>query len=248
LSGILRSPRITGLVEHNDRITGEAQWPAILDRDTWEDIRAALTRPEKGKHTTHLLSGLLFCAECGTKLVAAGARYRCNRAPGKTGGGCGRVSRADKALEGYVLDQWAEHAEQVTGSPVFTVSESYEEPDVKLEREEIERRIEATRHQYATGLIGDDAFPMIAELRTRLDTLGRSTGPRGPTGEPILEETLSVPWRMIPELLALRGDEQQAIIAQRDYLRRFIARIMVGPVAVRGSKRFDPGTVSIEWR
>jgi site-specific DNA recombinase len=248
LSGILRSPRITGLVEHNGRIAGEAQWPAILDRDTWEDVRAALTRPGKGKHSTHLLSGLLYCGECGTKLVAAGGRYRCNRAPGKTGGGCGRVSRADKVLEEYVLDQWAEHAEQVTGSPVFIATETYEEPDVQIEREEIERRIEVTRHQYAAGAIGDDAFPMIAELRTRLDTLGRSTGPRLPSGEPITEATLRVPWRMIPGMLALRGDAQQAIITQRDYLRRYIAKVTVGPVSVKGSKRFDPSTVSIEWR
>lgn len=52
------------MVAHKDKIVGLAQWPAILDRSIWERERVKLGDVSE-KRTRRLLSGLLYCAECG---------------------------------------------------------------------------------------------------------------------------------------------------------------------------------------
>jgi DNA invertase Pin-like site-specific DNA recombinase len=112
LARVLKSPRIAGLREYKGEIVGEAAWPAILDRATWEDLRATLaarfkyTRP----YRSHLLSGIARCGRegCGAKLyaqVTSGARegkviYTCRRQKG----GCGRLSIDGHNLEGHVCE------------------------------------------------------------------------------------------------------------------------------------------------
>ncbi|HSK56041.1 MAG TPA: recombinase family protein, partial [Jiangellales bacterium] len=108
LRGILRSPRIAGLSEHKGKVVGAAVWPAIIDRDAWERIRAEISAPGHGKHEHRLLSGLLRCA-CGSRMSPTGRAglYRCAPVPGT--GGCGRVARKYQPLEQWVVAQWAEH-------------------------------------------------------------------------------------------------------------------------------------------
>ena len=45
LKTLLSGPHIVGLRVHRGEIVGEAAWPAILDRGTWEELRARLGDP-----------------------------------------------------------------------------------------------------------------------------------------------------------------------------------------------------------
>jgi len=87
--------RVAGLREYRGEVVAVAEWPAVLDRDTWEQVRIALAGRAEG-HTNLLqrwLTGVLRCSKCGTRLTGTpqgkgrGHRYYCN--PQK--GGCAGI-------------------------------------------------------------------------------------------------------------------------------------------------------------
>ena len=57
---VLLSPRFAGLATHQGAIVGEAVWPGVVDRETWETVRAVLTDPARrttpGNAPRHLLT------------------------------------------------------------------------------------------------------------------------------------------------------------------------------------------------
>lgn len=65
---VLVRPRTAGLMEHRGQIVGDAQWPAILERDTWYAVRTLLSAPERrtnaGAEPRWLLSGIALCGVC----------------------------------------------------------------------------------------------------------------------------------------------------------------------------------------
>ena len=73
---LLTSPRVAGLVEHQGEIVGEGAWDPILDRPTWERVRAILTDPARGgqvgRPPKYLLVGWLRCGVegCGAKMIS----------------------------------------------------------------------------------------------------------------------------------------------------------------------------------
>jgi len=65
---ILVSPAIAGLRIHRREVAGPASWEPILDRDTWQRVRAVLADPARRKQRTggpYLLSGLVRSPEGG---------------------------------------------------------------------------------------------------------------------------------------------------------------------------------------
>ncbi len=111
----LTSARIAGLRKHRGEIVGEAAWPAILDRDTWERVQVALNArrsPGARRELSHWLSGLLFCAHCGKALPANFVRdgmhrYWCHS--GTRYGGCGRIAIHGPGAEGEAERQVVEY-------------------------------------------------------------------------------------------------------------------------------------------
>ena len=68
LSKMLKRPRLAGLREHQAKVIGTACWPAILDRETWEAVKAILDDPGRrsggsgrGPSPTALGTGLCRC-------------------------------------------------------------------------------------------------------------------------------------------------------------------------------------------
>ncbi len=72
LKRVLRSGRVAGLREHRGTVVGAAAWPAILDRETWERVVAAVNVTAQGPRRafrTRLLSGILRCGRCGGAMI-----------------------------------------------------------------------------------------------------------------------------------------------------------------------------------
>ena len=102
----MTSPHVAGLRSYQGEIVGAATWPPILDRGTWERLRAAAATRRRGRPPSdrHLLTGLLACSKCGRTLWAnqrrnRGYEYRCSPAATTTGRGCGALSIAAEPLE-----------------------------------------------------------------------------------------------------------------------------------------------------
>ena len=103
--GILTNPRYAGLRATgrgvHARIVGKAIWDPILDRATFEQVRAILTDPARRTNRsarTYLLSGLVRCGRCDAVMGAKPRRdgpgvtvrtYCCVSGPGR--GACGRM-------------------------------------------------------------------------------------------------------------------------------------------------------------
>jgi DNA invertase Pin-like site-specific DNA recombinase len=106
---ILGGARITGLRVFRGEVAGEATWPAILEREVWEQVQVRLKdRRSKGDSEdnalVHWLNGLLECGLCGRHLVAWGPvrdkRYWCAR----DRGGCGKISINARRSEAEVWE------------------------------------------------------------------------------------------------------------------------------------------------
>lgn len=101
LRRILISPRTAGLMPDGER---KAAWKPVLDRGTWEMVRAILlanqANPRAGRGAQQLLSGDATCSECGHVVWAghnaSGLVYRCPPP------GCGKVARNVALLDAYV--------------------------------------------------------------------------------------------------------------------------------------------------
>lgn len=103
---MLLSPRVAGLRQHRGEVIGDAAWPAILDRATWEAVRALLRDPARRQpgHVAgrrHLLSGIARCSACGGPMSVVhrpgrSLAYACRK------GGCGKVRVAVPLLDEFI--------------------------------------------------------------------------------------------------------------------------------------------------
>lgn len=92
--GIVSKPKVAGLRVYRGEIVGNGVWPAILDRQTWEDVLAKLDERKSG-HTPglkHWLNQVFYCSQCKHPLKACmgnrAMRYWCST----TVGGCGKIA------------------------------------------------------------------------------------------------------------------------------------------------------------
>src|SRR5215211_5212830 len=110
LRRMLLSPRLAGLREHRGQLL-EGSFPAILERETWQAVRAILTDPARmttavGGTARHLLTGISFCGVCGAKLRTTryGPQrvlyYRC---PSRSDGGRSCVARKVEDVDRLIL-------------------------------------------------------------------------------------------------------------------------------------------------
>lgn len=96
LARVLRQPRIAGLRVYRGEVVGDATWPGILDRGTWEKVVATLdgrSQPGVTYARSYLLSGFLRCGKCAahTVLAANPCRGRRTYFCMKDRGGCSGI-------------------------------------------------------------------------------------------------------------------------------------------------------------
>ncbi len=73
---LLRPPQ-RRLIGNRDRVLGEASWPPIVDRETWEALRALVTDPSRLLHrgnSRKLIGSFLYRCECGDLVTSGGQR------------------------------------------------------------------------------------------------------------------------------------------------------------------------------
>jgi site-specific DNA recombinase len=77
--GVLKNPRYAGLRTYRGEVVGPAVWPALVDVDTFEAVRAILSVPERRTTLTtarkYLLPGLVLCWKCGSDCMTGHTRH-----------------------------------------------------------------------------------------------------------------------------------------------------------------------------
>lgn len=75
----LKNPRYAGLRTYRGEVVGDATWPALIDRETFEAAQALIAMP--GRRTTtntarkYLLPSLALCWKCGSDVATGHTRH-----------------------------------------------------------------------------------------------------------------------------------------------------------------------------
>lgn len=251
LRRMLLSPRHAGLRTHRGTVVGPAAWPAIIDRDTHERLKARLVsgRAPTTRVRNRLLTGLVHCGRCGARLYAkvsaAGTRqYSCVRDPGRgQGTACGRLSVVAEPLDAEVGEQviaalsgpgLVETLQTVAGD-----DEQRQELSAQLVADE--QRLEELAGDYAEGTLTRGEWKTARQrLTTRIEAarrrLSRDDAAGVLAGLPSAEDALRARWEA--------GD----VVWRRAVVEAVIERVDVAPKGYKGGKRFDPGRIEIVWR
>ncbi len=254
LRRILTAASVTGLREHHGEVVADASWPAVLDRSTWEAVRATLAaRPEakvgRPPREYLLTGGLAVCHLCGVALRARprsdGVRsYVCvaeDRADGSRG--CGGVRCVAEPLEALVFDAVLA---AIDGGALDTVLRSDLGDEADARRTELltvlaeaEAKLVQAEERYLEGDVSRAAYLRVrarheeiaAAARRDLTVIERATLPHD---MPRNTETLREWW---PEATLLQ---------RRTFLKLFVESVTVKPAPHRGA-RFSHERVELSW-
>lgn len=256
---VLTAPRIAGLREHHRaRKPGDppgklypATWPAIVDRDTFEELRLVLTDPKRTKNggvnaRSYLLAGMAFCGGCGAKLYARprADKVRCYVCiSGTNFHGCGKIRRMADPVEDLVRDAVLTAVDSRAVRDAVQAVED-EDPSVRaaavaLARAE-ERLGRLEEAHYVTGELPEATYKSLrAGLEREIDRLrvqaeSRVQG-RILAGLPAGYDALRARW------------DAADLVWRRELVSTVIERVIVHP-ARRGYNRFDPTKVEVVWR
>lgn len=232
---MLSAPSAAGLVVHRGRVVGEGTWPAVIDRVTWERVRAALDRPGHRAHRRYLLSGLVACAECGRPLVGT-TRYTRRGEPVpayacvKARGGCGGVYVTAAPVEAAVESRMsAALADGTLAGRLRPVADVATEQQIADE--------EAKLAEYAAMLDAGD-LELVEWRQLRSAVLARLDALRATMASADTEAQVRA--------LAGRGWDDLTVLEQRLLIGRFLDVRVSRRVA--GGPRFDASRLSLRWR
>jgi site-specific DNA recombinase len=249
LGPALLSPHIAGLRTHTIKVDTKnvttitpGDWPAILDRRTYEDVKRELNgnRKKGGQPSQHLLSGLLTCGRdgCGATMWAhyrpasrgGAAEYSCLKQPGRPG--CGKTTVTAVPLEEFVTVQLMELMHD-RATPLADSSE--EVGDLQQQQEEDQLLLEDLWRDRA--LLRQEAFDenreVIVQRMQQRDQQLEQLGHR---------HRMMIPLGETP--LGMWVKSREDLVARRNILRGFIARIVIHP-SDRPRRTFNSDRVEI---
>jgi DNA invertase Pin-like site-specific DNA recombinase len=239
----LLSPRIAGFREHDGQLI-PAVWPAILDRKTWEALRAILTDPArvttKGAPARFLLTGLIYCGKCGNRMFGhrrphvSGHEYVIYLCQNRVVGGC--VSRDARYTDEEVVERLLYRLESTAFEQA--ASRPVEDPTRELhEQLAVEQGIyDRLEDKLARELISEPAFKRHrTESEERMDALRRKIAKL--TDSRVITQ---IPRNVREVWPGLSLDRRRAILAA------MIRRIDVHPQ--RKGPGFDPNTIKVFWK
>jgi site-specific DNA recombinase len=236
---MLANPRYSAQRSYRGSIVGKAQWPAIIDQDTWEAAHALLSLPERRVHDVprvrrYLLPNLARCGVCGDPVRTGRTQhstrtYRCERM---------HLSRSAEPVDSYVVAVVLERLSRPDAVGLLTDTNA---PDLAVYRERsqaIRERLDDLATALADGLLtlgavrksSDRLRSELARCEAELAALSR-----GDVLAPLVNSAdPAVIWS------ALDLDRKRSVI---DTLM-----VIVLDSPGRGRSVFDPDTVRIEWR
>jgi DNA invertase Pin-like site-specific DNA recombinase len=242
---LLLSPRIAGLRQYQGETIGDAIWPAIVDRATWETCGRILRDParltRRSARSYLLTGGIARCGLCGARLVARPRDdkrrcYVCAKGPGQPG--CGKIKVLADDFEDLVVEMTLAALDGPALADARTRARGEAATGLDAgELTDVERRLDELAEMFADGAIARrEWLAARSRLEERRDKL---TAQLDATGR---DRTLA----MLGDDLA-DGWDELGFDKRRAIISAVVDTVTVGP-AVRGRNRFDPDRVDIAWR
>lgn len=230
----LLNPRIAGWSTLGGEIVAEGDWPPIIDRETWEEVRAMLsarTRPYVPRKA--LLTGLLFCGACGQRMITSkgpsGRNYRCPARPGMRG--CGRVSVVALPVE-EVVEEYAQGRLADPGVRARLAQLQQQSPEARAELADLELRITELEDTLDTpGVPVQTILRAVERAKDRQAELMRGIAQQSPVIIPLGD----IEW---PNDLA----------ARRALVELVVESVQLMPADQSGPRQFNPERVKIKRR
>lgn len=172
LRSIVSKPTIAGLRYYRGEHVADGDWPAILDRGTWETVRAILAGRKRGaghSATRHLLSGIATCQPCGAPLSANKSRrsgdpiYRCSA--------CHAIARTQAPIDDYVTGYVQRLLEQDTVTAARRRQASGKPGRALAQLTALRDRRKQIVRDFALRLDADDLAEMTAAVDQRIAKL-----------------------------------------------------------------------------
>jgi site-specific DNA recombinase len=194
LRGILTSARLVAKREYGDTLFDLQGVPAILDVETWERVREALTvrNPRQGRREGHQLSNIAVCGICDSPIIGGtDSRYErptyiCRKRHAYPNA-CGHVSATLSHVDAYIAEQVSDFLNDRT-------------------------RVMALLRQHAQGAELDALHDRQHELNESLVALDAALNP--PPGKPRM--SLERYWSQVEAIEAERALIQRKLAVTRE--------------------------------
>lgn len=246
---------------HRGKVIGPAAWPALVDDDKHDRVRALLEAPERHHSRDgarrHLLTfGIGACGVCGGDLRAATVKrnrkvggavsadnpsgtvtavhqmYLCNAA------GC--VGRNEAQVDDLVAQVVAHRLARPDAVDLLRGTDDGRLTLLREQAAAVRARLETAADDYADAAITSDQLRRITgRLRPLLDDLERQAGQvAGPAPEVLAG--------IAGHADALARWQASPVTRKRAILSALLERVVILPT--RKGAGFDPESVTVEWR
>lgn len=231
----LVNPRYAGRAIYQGVETGQrGAWEPLVDDATFEAVQAGLKDPNRRTQTStarkHLGSGLYLCGVCDKPLSAwSGGRYRCRDGA--------HVNRSQKPVDDYVTEVINARLGQPDLADLL-VSSQTDTTEYLAEIDKQKRRLRRAEDDYLAEVIDGHLYKRTrdeatAALRDAERLLATATG----------SSTVSAAIGAPDPLEAFKT----ADLATRRAVVHFFLTVRLHR-GRRGSRAFDPASVTVEWK
>ncbi|MCL8251376.1 recombinase family protein [Aeromicrobium fastidiosum] len=244
LQATLSRPSLCGRVSYKGEVLRDddghlvrGEWDPILTDDEFDQLQIAIKARRHdpapvNNRRRHLLSGLMRCGLCGEGML--GFKQR-SKTMTYTCGPRRHLSRLMAPVDAHVIAMVKARAEEAF-FPVESWSDG-ERQAVQRQVAMLEERKRAAALEFADGSLPADMLRTIADdLQSKIDTLRETQ-----VDHHIDMQT--VKWVNFP----FENFEALDVHSQHAAIRMFVSKIVLLP-AGRGSRKFNPDLVQIEWR
>ncbi|MET7984528.1 recombinase family protein [Streptomyces sp. NPDC005281] len=236
---ILMNPRNAGIRVYQGEplkddegayVTGD--WDALVSVQSWSALKTKWEANQgagqaREYRISTLLSGILRCGACGTRMTAANSKskypkYRCCEGAS----GCGNVSIIRNKTDEIIRQLVSEYLEKAAASLSLAKEPEEKQWEKAPDLTEAESELAKIKTMYNAGEIKPTTYAiMLDDLEGKIEKL---------RGERALYQATRP--NLAPSLDALKdGWGQLSIERQRDVIRSVLRSVLVGPTSKRGA-------------
>ncbi|WP_411720783.1 recombinase family protein [Mycetocola sp.] len=243
---ILLSPRIAGLRAHRGEIVGPAVWEPIItmeQRQQLLNVFAAKKASGRRAPRSYLLTGMLRCGKCGSRLYSAARqnerRYVCLSGPDHRG--CGGITVTAPPVEEWITAAVLYRLDTPQMSDTLSGRQAtdarHTELLAQLRRDQV--KMDELARMWAEGEISRPEWKAAREpLENRVKTVERQLSQI--TGTTALEGIVGHGMELRDRWANMNLERQAAIVSA------VLDHATINPATIKGGK-FDPNRIEPVW-